>query len=101
MAPLSFPCGNRFRVRRFHAARARSGNLKNKIAAQIATFLRLGIIAWPPVADRSAKAQEISRKKDPFPHCGDGKESVIAKKLQKGRDFCLYASESALLDSAP
>ena len=29
-------------------------------------------------------------QKDPFPLCGDGNESVIAKKLQKSRDFCFH-----------
>ena len=61
---------------------------KNKIASQIATFLRLGIVAWPPIADRSTKAQEISHKNEPFPLFGDRKESLIEKKLQKSQDFC-------------
>ena len=88
MAPLSFPYGNRCRVRRSRAAPSPLRKPKNKIAAQIATFLRLGIVAWPPIADLNPKMQEISRKKEPFPLCGDGKESAIAKKLQKSRDFC-------------
>ncbi|CDB33211.1 unknown [Eggerthella sp. CAG:209] len=88
MAPLSFPYGNRFRVRRFHAAPSPLRKPKNKIAAQIATFLRLGIVAWPPIADRSAKAQEISRKNEPFPFFGDRKESLIEKKLQRSQFFC-------------
>ena len=88
MAPLSFPYGNRFRVRRFHAAPSPLRKPKNKIAAQIATFLRLGIVAWPPIADRSTKAQEISHKNEPFPLFGDRKESLIEKKLQRSQDFC-------------
>lgn len=68
---------------------------KNKIAAQIATFLRLGIVAWPPIADRSAKAQEISRKNEPFPLFGDRKESLIEKKLQRSQDFCFLTRKIA------
>ena len=68
---------------------------KNKIAAQIATFLRLGIVAWPPIADRSAKAQEISRNNEPFPLFGDRKESLIEKKLQRSQDFCFHTRRIA------
>lgn len=60
---------------------------KNKITAQIATFLRLRIVAWPPIANWDPKMQEISRKKEPFPLCGDGKESVIAKKVAEKPGF--------------
>ena len=88
MAPPSFPYGNRFRVRRSRAAPSPLRKPKNKIAAQIATFLRLGIVAWPPIADRSTTVQEISRKNEPFPLFGDRKESLIAKKLQRSQDFC-------------
>lgn len=95
MAPLSFPYGNRFRVRRFHAARARSGNLKTKLRPKLQLFLRLGIVAWPPIADRSAKAQEISRKNEPFPLFGDRKEPLIEKKLQRSQDFCFLTREIA------
>lgn len=95
MAPPSFPYGNRFRVRRFHAARTRSGNPKTKLRPKLQLFLRLGVVAWPPIADRDTKMQEISRKKDPFPLCGGGKESVIAKKLQKSRDFCFHTRKIA------
>ena len=95
MAPPSFPYGNRFRVRRFHAAPSPLRKPKNKIAAQIATFLRLGIVAWPPIADRSTKAQEISRKNEPFPLFGDGKGSVITKKLQRSQDFCFLTRKIA------
>ena len=68
---------------------------KNKIAAQIATFLRLGIVAWPPIADRSTKAQEISRKNEPFLLLGDRKESLIEKKLQRSQDFCFLTRKIA------
>ena len=95
MAPLSFPYGNRFRVRRFHAAPSPLRKPKNKIAAQVATFLRLGIVAWPPIADRSTKAQEISRKNEPFPLFGDRKESLIEKKLQRSQDFCFLTRKIA------
>ena len=90
MASPSFLCSNRCCACRSHAAPSLLRKPKNKIAAQIATFLRLGIVAWPPIADWDPKMQEISRKKEPFPLCGDGKESVIAKKLQKSRDFCFH-----------
>ena len=95
MAPLSFPYGNRCRVRRSRAAPSPLRKPKNKIAAQIATFLRLGIVAWPPIADRSTKAQEISHKNEPFPLFGDRKESLIAKKLQRSQDFCFHARRIA------
>ena len=87
MAPPSFPYGNRFRVRRSRAAPSPLRKPKNKIAAQIATFLRLGIVAWPPIADRSTKVQEISRKNEPFPLFGDRKESLrkIAATGRSGR----------------
>lgn len=65
-----------------------SREAKNKKSIQLATFLRLGIVAWPPIADRSTKAQEISHKNEPFPLFGDRKESLIEKKLQRSQDFC-------------
>ena len=95
MAPLSFPYGNRCRMRRSRAVPSPLWKPKNKKTAQIATFLRLGIVAWPPIANWDPKMQEISRKKEPFPLCGDGKESVIAKKLQRSRDFCFCTREIA------
>ena len=95
MAPPSFPYGNRFRVRRSRAAPSPLRKPKNKLAAQIATFLRLGIVAWPPIADRSTKVQEISRKNEPFPLFGDRKESLIAKKLQRSQDFCFLTRKIA------
>lgn len=95
MAPISFLCSDRCRVRRPRAALSQLRKPKNKIAAQIATFLRLGIVVWRPIADRDTKMQGISRKKDPFPLCGGGKEPVIAKKLQKSRDFCFHTRRIA------
>ncbi len=95
MAPPSFPYGNRCRVRRSRAAPSPLRKPKNKIAAQVATFLRLGIVAWPPIADRSTKAQEISRKNEPFPLFGDRKESLIEKKLQRSQDFCFLTRKIA------
>lgn len=95
MAPLSFPYGKRCRVRRSRAAPSLLRKPKNKITAQIATFLRLGIVAWPPIAEWDPKMQEISRKKEPFPLFGDEKESVIAKKLQKSQDFCFRTRKIA------
>ena len=50
---------------------------------------------WPPIADRSTKAQEISRKNEPFPLFGDRKESLIAKKLQRSQDFCFHTRRIA------
>ena len=93
MAPPSFPYGNRFRVRRSRAAPSPLRKPKNKIAAQIATFLRLGIVAWPPIADRSTKAQEISRKNEPFPLFGDRKESLIEKKSCKEARIFVFSLE--------
>lgn len=101
MAPLSFPYDNRSRVRRFHAARTRSGNLKTKLRPKLQLFLRLGIVAWPPIADRSAKAQEISRKNEPFPLFGDRKESLIEKKLQRSQDFCFLTRRNRRNEADP
>ena len=67
---------------------------KNKVAAQMATILRLGIVAWPPIADRSAKAQEISRNNEPFPLFGDRKESLIEKSCREARIFVFTLEES-------
>lgn len=50
---------------------------------------------WPPIADRSTKAQEISRKNEPFPLFGDRKESLIEKKLQRSQDFCFLTRKIA------
>lgn len=94
MAPLSFSYDNRFRVRRFHAAPSPLRKPKNKIAAQIATFLRLGIVMWPPIADRSTKAQEISRKNEPFPLFGDRKEPLIEKSCRGARIFVFSLGKS-------
>ena len=94
MAPLSFLYGNRCRVRRSRAAPSPLRKPKNKIAAQVATFLRLGIVAWPPIADRSTKAQEISRKNEPFPLFGDRKESLIEKSCKEARIFVFTLEES-------
>ena len=58
-------------------------------------FFAIRNCAWPPIADWDPKMQEICRKKDPFPLCEDGKESVIAKKLQKSRDFCFHTRRIA------
>ena len=68
---------------------------QNKIADQIATFLRLGIAAWPLIADLSTKEQEISRKSTHSRFAGNGKESAIAKKLQRNRNFCFHNRRTA------
>ena len=68
---------------------------QNKIADQIATFLRLGIAAWPLIADLGTKEQEISRKSTHSRFAGNGKESAIAKKLQRNRNFCFHNRRTA------
>lgn len=63
---------------------------RNKKSVRIATFLRLAIVASSPIANRGTKTQVICRVKAPISLCRDREESVIAKKLQRCRDFCFH-----------
>ena len=66
---------------------------QNKIADQIATFLRLGIAAWPLIADLGTKEQEISRKSTHSRFAGNGKESAIAKNCKETEIFVFTMEE--------
>lgn len=61
---------------------------RNKKSGQDATFLRLRIVGWCQYVDRGLKNAVNSCKTALFPLCGNGRESVIEKKLQKRQDFC-------------
>ena len=63
---------------------------ETKKSVRIATFLRLAIAASSPIANRGTKTQVICRVKAPISLCRDREESVIAKKLQRCRDFCFH-----------
>ena len=63
---------------------------RNKKSVRIATFLRLAIVASSPIANRGTKTQVICRVKAPISLCRDREEFVIAKKLQRCRDFCFH-----------
>ena len=63
---------------------------RNKKSVRIATFLRLAIAASSPIANRGTKTQVICRVKAPISLCRDREEFVIAKKLQRCRDFCFH-----------
>ena len=64
------------------------GESENKKSAQIATFLRLRIVM--DSSDRGSRRKSAGDRpySSIFPLRGSGKESAIAKKLQKWRDFC-------------
>ena len=49
---------------------------------------------WPPIADRSTKAQEISRINEPFPLFGDRKESLIENSCREARIFVFSLGKS-------
>ncbi len=63
---------------------------RNKNLDFFATFLRLGIVPSFPTRDRGAKAQVNRFHGGPFSLCGDGSEPLIAKKLQRCRNFCFH-----------
>lgn len=74
---------------------------QNKIADQIATFLRLGITVGCQGADRNPKSQVIGSRTIHFRFEGDGKESPIAKKLQRSRNFCFHNRRSTSMGQIP
>lgn len=61
---------------------------ETKISAQTATFLRLAIVPNSPIANRGIKTQAIGRTAAYYHPAATKKEPLIAKKLQKCRDFC-------------
>lgn len=61
---------------------------RNKKSAQTATFLRLAIVPNSPIANRGIKTQAIGRTAAYYHPAATKKEPLIAKKLQKCRDFC-------------
>lgn len=65
-----------------------SREAKNKKSIQIATFLRLGIVASLPNRWLRCKSADNLLFSSPIPLCGDGRESLIEKKLQRSQFFC-------------
>lgn len=61
---------------------------RNKKSAQTATFLRLAIVPNSPIVNRGIKTQAIGRTAAYYHPAATKKEPLIAKKLQKCRDFC-------------
>ena len=69
--------------------------LRNKNSALVATFLRLGIVASSPIADCYPKKRRKWLCRGLLLRCQGGRESAIAKKLQRSRDFCFHNGLSA------
>ena len=67
---------------------------RNKKSAQTATFLRLAIVPNSPIANRGIKTQGIGRTAAYYHPAATKKEPLIAKKLQKCRDFCFCDGRS-------
>ena len=67
-----------------------SREAKNKKSIQLATFLRLGIVACLPNRRLKRKNADNLLFGSPIPLCGDRRESLIEKKLQRSRNFCFY-----------
>lgn len=67
---------------------------RNKKSAQTATFLRLAIVPNSPIANRGIKTQAIGRAAAYYHPAAMKKEPLIAKKLQKCRDFCFCDGRS-------
>ena len=65
-----------------------SREAKNKKSIQLATFLRLGIVAYLPNRWLKHKSADNLLFGSPIPLCGDGRESLIEKKLQRSQFFC-------------
>ena len=69
---------------------------ENKKSVRIATFLRLGIVAWLQIADRGVKTWIIGHKAADFSLCRGGRESLIEKKLQRSENFCFCPPAGAV-----
>ena len=65
-----------------------SREAKNKKSIQLATFLRLGIVACLPNRRLKRKNADNLLFGSPIPLCGDRRESLIEKKLQRSQFFC-------------
>ena len=63
-------------------------------SAQTATFLRLAIVPNSPIANRGIKTQAIGRTAAYYHPAATKKGPLIAKKLQKCRDFCFCDGRS-------
>ena len=94
MAPPSFPYGNRFRVRRFHAAPSPLRKPKNKNCSPNCNFFAIRDCCVAPDRGSKRKSAGNQPQNEPFPLFGDGKESLIEKKLQRNRDFVSTLGES-------
>ena len=68
---------------------------ETKKSAQTATFLRLAIVPNSPIANRGIKTQAIGRAAAYYHPMATKKEPLIAKKLQKCRDFVFATGEAA------
>lgn len=66
---------------------------KNRNTPEIATFLRLRITAGRQNADRGPKKRQIGRTVIHFRLAEGRKESAIAKKLHRSRNFCFYETD--------
>ena len=65
-----------------------SREAKNKKTDFSATFLRLGIVACLPNRRLKRKNADNLLFGSPIPLCGDRRESLIEKKLQRSQFFC-------------
>lgn len=65
-----------------------SREAKNKKSIQLATFLRLGIVAISPIVDCCPKTRRKWLCRGLLPRCQGGGGLPIARKMQKSRDFC-------------
>lgn len=63
---------------------------RNKKSAQTATFLRLAIVPNSPIVNRGIKTQAIGRTAAYYHPAATKKEPLIAKKLQRCRNFCSH-----------
>ena len=66
---------------------------KDKNLALSATFLRLRIVTGRKGANRGPESQQISCGAVPFRFADGGKESAIAKKLHRSRNFCFCETD--------
>lgn len=64
--------------------------LRNKNSALVATFLRLGIVTSSSIADCCPKKRRKWLCRGLLLRCQGGRESPIAKKLQRNRDICFH-----------
>ena len=69
-----------------------SREAKNKKSIQLATFLRLGIVACLPNRRLKRKNADNLLFGSPIPLCGDRRESLIEKKLQRSQFFVFATS---------